>query len=52
MNGKFLYDISFGLFPRFFSNKLDENIIYDEEENVQEMYFIMEGKVGVGYHLF
>lgn len=38
--------------PRNFSEKEDENIIFDEEEEVLEMYFIISGTVGVGYHLY
>lgn len=51
-DSKFLYDIAFGLKPRHFSEKEEENIIYDEEEEVLEMYFIMSGTVGIGYHLY
>ena len=40
-DSKFLYDISFGLKPR----KEDEKLIYDEEDEVSEMYFIQEGTV-------
>jgi len=47
-----LYDVAFGLMPRNFSDKEDENIIFDEEEEVLEMYFIISGTVGVGYHLY
>jgi hypothetical protein len=47
-----LYDVAFGLMPRHFTEHEGENIIYDEEEEVAEMYFITSGTVGVGYHLF
>ena len=40
-DSKFLYDVAFGLMPRFFSDKDDENVILDEEEEVMEMYFVM-----------
>lgn len=49
---KFLYEVAFGLMPRIFSKAEDENVIYDEEDEVLEMYFVMNGSVGVGYHLF
>jgi len=49
---KFLYDVAFGLKPRRFSDSEEENIIFDEEEEVLEMYFIISGTVGVGYHLY
>ena len=51
-DSKFLYDVAFGLMPRLFSESEEENIILDEEEDVLEMYFVMQGTVGVGYHLF
>ena len=51
-DSKFLYDVSFGLKPRHFSKNEDECIIYDEEEQILEMYFIMSGTVGIGYQLF
>lgn len=45
-DSKFLYDIAFGFMPR----KFDENeIIYDEDDEVPEIYFIIEGEVGVAY---
>ena len=49
---KFMYDVAFGLMPRLFSKNEEENIIFDEEEEVLEMYFVMVGSVGVGYHLY
>ncbi|CDW72458.1 cation channel family protein [Stylonychia lemnae] len=51
-DSKFLYDISFGLKPRKFETNDDEKLIYDEEDEVSEMYFIQEGTVGIGYYLF
>lgn len=51
-DSKFLYDISFGLKPRRFYPHEDEKVIYDEEDEVSEMYFIIEGCVGIGYYLF
>ncbi len=38
--------------PRLFNDHVDENIIFDEEEEVLEMYFIVSGKVGIGYHMY
>lgn len=49
---KFLYDIAFGIKPRHFSAGEEENVIYDEEDEVLEMYFITSGSIGVGYHLY
>ena len=49
---KFLYDIAFGFMPRKFECQHEEDkIIYDEEEEVPEMYFITEGIVGIGFSL-
>jgi potassium voltage-gated channel Eag-related subfamily H protein 8 len=51
-DSKFLYDISFGIKPRCFSHETSQRLIYDEEDEVSEMYFIMGGTVGIGYYLF
>lgn len=40
-DSQFLYDVAFGLMPRIFSDKDDENVILDEEEEVLEMYFVL-----------
>lgn len=37
--------------PRKFEATDVDKIIYDEEEDVTEMYFITEGIVGVGFNL-
>jgi hypothetical protein len=54
-NTKFLFDISFGLKPRIFkpdvSSDEKEIVIYDEEDEVPEMYFIKSGKVGIGFYV-
>lgn len=45
---EFLYNIAFGFMPR----KFDENeLVYDEEDEVTEIYFIMEGTLGVGFRM-
>lgn len=49
---KFLYDIAFGFMPRYFSSQdIDDKVIYDEEEEVLEMYFVTEGVIGVAFSL-
>ena len=50
---KFLYAICFGLKPaRFDAIENDEDkLILDMEEEVSDMYFIMEGQVGIGYYM-
>ena len=41
--------MSFGLKPRKFLGHEELSLIYDEGDEVQEMYFIVSGDVGVGY---
>jgi hypothetical protein len=50
-NTRFLYEISFGFMPRKFEATEEDQIIYDEEDEVTEMYFITEGIIGVGFNL-
>ena len=47
-DSKFLYEIAFGFMPRSFE---ESEIIYDEDDEVPEIYFIIEGEVGIGYRL-
>ena len=37
--------------PRLFEPEGDDSVIYDEEQEVAEMYFILEGVVGIGFSL-
>jgi len=37
--------------PRNFEPTDDDKIIYDEEEEVPEMYFILEGVIGIAFSL-
>ena len=48
---RFLYDVAFGFMPRNFTTNDDDKIIYDEEEDVPEMYFIIEGNVAIAFSL-
>jgi len=48
---KFLFDISFGFMPRKFEPSDEDKMIYDEEDEVPEMYFFNEGTVGIGFSL-
>ena len=44
--------ITSGLIPRFFSaNDIDDRHIYQENMEVEEMYFVLEGKIGIGFQL-
>tara|TARA_B110000285_G_C15084104_1_gene595175 strand:- start:18 stop:278 length:261 start_codon:yes stop_codon:yes gene_type:complete len=47
----FLYDCAFGFMPRKFEPTPEDKIIYDEEEEVLEMYFVTEGIIGIGFSL-
>ena len=47
----FLYDCAFGFMPRKFEPTEEDQIIYDEEDEVLEMYFVTEGVVGIGFNL-
>lgn len=51
IDSKFLYDISFGLKPRQFLPDDSTSMIYDEEDEVSEMYLIDSGIVGIGFYL-
>lgn len=49
---RFLYDIANGFMPRVFDPDEEiDSIIYDEEETVTEMYFFLDGFIGVGFSL-
>ena len=51
-DSRFLYDTSCGFMPRNFDpNNTEDKVIYDEEEEVLEMYFITQGTIGIGYSL-
>jgi len=50
-NKELLSDISYGFMPRTFSAAEDDRIIYDENQEVSELYFIHEGYVGIGFSL-
>lgn len=48
---KFLFEVTFGFMPRKFEPTEEDKIIYDEEEDVTELYFFTEGFVGIGFTL-
>ena len=50
-DARFLYECGLGLMPRRFSPTSDDKIIYDEESDVPELYFVTEGIVGIGFRL-
>lgn len=41
-----------GFMPRYFTASLDDDkIIYEQDMEVEEMYFVLDGKIGIGFHL-
>jgi len=46
-----LYEIAFGFLPRKFDSTDDDKVIYDEDQEVSEMYFVQDGFVGIGFTL-
>lgn len=51
-NQRFLYDICFGLKPAKFDPNIEEDsLILNEEDEVSEMYFILEGSICIRYYL-
>ena len=46
---EFLYTIGKGFRPRRFLSTPGQNVIYDEEGEVEEMYMINSGTVGIGF---
>lgn len=50
-NKELLSDISYGFLPRNFTATEDDRIIYDENQEISELYFILEGFIGIGFSL-
>lgn len=48
-DANFLQEFGYGLMPRKFSTTELDRIIYDEEEDVIEMYFVTDGIIGIGF---
>ena len=49
MDSKFYDDVAFGLELRHFSEKQDENDLYDEKEDVLEIFYMLGGTVGISF---
>lgn len=45
-------DFTIGFMPRKFNDIGEDRIIYEEEQEVAEMYFIVKGFVGIGYNFW
>jgi hypothetical protein len=43
-------EITYGFMPRKFVDTGEDRIIYEEEQEVAEMYFIVSGFIGFGYN--
>lgn len=49
----FLADIAKGMIPRhFISSQNNDRLIYEEDQEVAEMYFVSEGTIGIGIDQF
>lgn len=47
---EFMAEFTKGFMPRRFMDVGDDRIIYEEEQEVAEMYFITKGFIGIGYN--
>ena len=52
MYDSFAYEVTFGLMPRQFLDNADDRFILEEEGDVTEIYFVMEGKWGIAFDSF
>ena len=48
----FVYAVSFGFMPRLFLNTKEDRYILEEEGDVTEIYFIVNGEWAIGYNSF
>ena len=48
----FMAEFTLGFMPRKFNDIGDDRIIYEEEQEVAEMYFVVKGFVGLGYNFW
>ena len=51
-DSNFVYQVSFGFLPRRFQNNKDDRYILEEEGDVTEIYFIVNGEWAIGYNSF
>lgn len=52
MDPNFIYQISFGFMPRRFINTQEDRYLYEEEGEVNEIYFILKGDWAVGFNSY
>ena len=50
MEKEFISEFYKGFMPRKFDDTGDDRIVYEEENEVAEMYFIVKGFIGIGYN--
>ena len=48
----FLCTIARGMMPRHFESGTNDRIVYDEDMEVAEMYFIIHGNIGIGINQY
>jgi len=51
-DSNFVYEVSFGFMPRQFRNSKEDRYILEEEGDVTEIYFIVNGEWAIGYNSF
>lgn len=47
-----MYDLSFGFLPRVFRPEKNDRYIYEEGDDVTEMYFILKGTWAICFNIF
>eukprot|EP00350_Pseudokeronopsis_sp_OXSARD2_P000866 CAMPEP_0170548802 /NCGR_PEP_ID=MMETSP0211-20121228/6991_1 /TAXON_ID=311385 /ORGANISM="Pseudokeronopsis sp., Strain OXSARD2" /LENGTH=267 /DNA_ID=CAMNT_0010854443 /DNA_START=853 /DNA_END=1653 /DNA_ORIENTATION=- len=50
MDSSFLYDLSFGFLPRQFLNTERDRYIYEQNQDVNEMYFLISGSWAICFY--
>lgn len=51
-DGNFLYELAFGFMPRQFKNNAEERYLYEEENDVTEIYFIIKGDYAISFNSY
>ena len=51
-DSNFLYEVSFGFMPRLFQGNKEDRYILEEEGDVTEIYFIVNGEWAIGFNSF
>ncbi len=48
-DNNFLYEITYGFMPRQFTNVPNDRYIYEQDEDITEMYFLLKGEWAVAF---